>query len=911
MIRFIFANGIIAAASLLVTSENASAADVTCTTTLYFCSYGPDDVVTVTTTETAGYAPLQGFGVYLNSSTAKLNDITIITSGNTSDAIRTNSENSMFRASRLTIKTSGVTADGINLSSNGNIDGDNLAYVKDFADIEVNSGIGVRANNFQNANANTVIILPDGTRVRQTGTGTATNAAEGNGYAVYAGNRNWDTNGLSRRDILLGKNNNTLGNAYVFIGANADIASSMTNGHAIYANKGGLVQLGDGAKVSTTGNNAYALYASREQQGNYKDNVRQGYIYLGGGATLRAENSPIVIRASGEGSIIANKVIETPVIADSHDRNDRVQGLDKTATRDTSGIFDVIGIMDAIDGGTIALNMSAGSQFLGSTNAHPEKAQTSKILLNIDGIGSQWKMDADSNLTHLTLSGGATLTPYDSSGNLTNRTLTGEVLNKGGNIDLAGAADLVGDVLTIKGKYTGADGFLILNTTLNDDSSATDKLIIDGDTTGNTFVRVKNIGGTGAQTVNGIQIIEVTGASDGTFKLKGDYIHKGDQAVVGGAYAYRLFHNGLGDDSADGNWYLRSELKDKKPHYQPGAPVYEIYPQFLLGLNTLPTLQQRVGNRYWSHAGNLMLSQGADAIEPYAPNSEAGSYIETSGIWGRVEGSYTKMQPRTSTSDATYDYSAYKMQAGIDGMLHEGETGKLIGGITVHYTHGVASVWSPYDSDLGRGRISSDGYGFGGTLTWYGDDGLYLDNQAQVTWHKSDLSYQGGDSILKEGNHAYVYAFSTELGKRFTLNDHWSVTPQAQLNYTVADFNSFTDVFGAYVSRERAANLRGRLGVSLDYQNSWQNGQGMMNRSYVYGIANLYHESLDGTKVDVSNVSFYNKSDRLWAGIGLGGSYNWNDDKYSLYGEGSVNSSLKNFGDSYAYKGTIGLRVKW
>jgi type V secretory pathway adhesin AidA len=55
----------------------------------------------------------------------------------------------------------------------------------------------------------------------------------------------------------------------------------------------------------------------------------------------------------------------------------------------------------------------------------------------------------------------------------------------------------------------------------------------------------------------------------------------------------------------------------------------------------------------------------------------------------------------------------------------------------------------------------------------------------------------------------------------------------------------------------------------------------------------------------------YNNRDRLWAGIGLGGSYNWNDDKYSLYGEGSVNSSLKNFGDSYAYKGTIGLRVKW
>lgn len=99
--------------------------------------------------------------------------------------------------------------------------------------------------------------------------------------------------------------------------------------------------------------------------------------------------------------------------------------------------------------------------------------------------------------------------------------------------------------------------------------------------------------------------------------------------------------------------------------------------------------------------------------------------------------------------------------------------------------------------------------------------------------------------------------------------------------------------------------------MSADYQNSWHNEQGSLNRSSVYGIANLYNEFLNGTRVDVASVQFTNKNERLWAGIGLGGSYNWNDDKYSVYGEGSINASLKNLGDSYTYKGTLGFRVKW
>ncbi|RCW77755.1 hypothetical protein [Phyllobacterium bourgognense] len=51
--------------------------------------------------------------------------------------------------------------------------------------------------------------------------------------------------------------------------------------------------------------------------------------------------------------------------------------------------------------------------------------------------------------------------------------------------------------------------------------------------------------------------------------------------------------------------------------------------------------------------------------------------------------------------------------------------------------------------------------------------------------------------------------------------------------------------------------------------------------------------------------------DRTWGGIGAGGSYSWADDKYALYGEVSLNTSLSNFADSYRVNGTTGFKVKF
>ncbi|MGI3089802.1 MULTISPECIES: autotransporter outer membrane beta-barrel domain-containing protein, partial [Yersinia pseudotuberculosis complex] len=92
-------------------------------------------------------------------------------------------------------------------------------------------------------------------------------------------------------------------------------------------------------------------------------------------------------------------------------------------------------------------------------------------------------------------------------------------------------------------------------TVLGDDDSATDRLVINGDATGTTSVRVNNAGGLGDKTLNGINLITVDGlAQDDTFLLAGDYVTTdGYQAVVAGAYAYTLQADGEAA-TAGRNW---------------------------------------------------------------------------------------------------------------------------------------------------------------------------------------------------------------------------------------------------------------------------------------------------------------------------------------------------------------------
>lgn len=451
--------------------------------------------------------------------------------------------------------------------------------------------------------------------------------------------------------------------------------------------------------------------------------------------------------------------------------------------------------------------------------------------------------------------------------------------------------------LTVAGNYVGAGGILEIETVLGDDSSATDLLAVTGDTSGSTDVRVINLGGTGGQTVEGIRIVDVGGLSAGDFRLLGNYTFEGAPAVVGGAYAYRLYKGGV-STPADGDWYLRSALLDSgaptAPLYQAGAPLYEAYATVLQSFNKLDTLQQRVGNRAWM----------AGVIDTGALPEAAGA---NSGIWGRIVGRRTNLDSRYSTTGADIDVGTWQLQAGADQQLYSGEAGQLVGGLSARY----GTIAGDVSSMFGAGSISSSGYGLGGSLTWYGSGGFYLDGQANLTWYDSAIASSTAATRLVSGNDGFGYALGVEAGQQIALTDNWSITPQAQLTYSDVRYDRFADIYGAAVALKEGNDLNFRLGLSADYENSWIDEAGDSKRLHAYGIANLYYDVLPDGRTDLAGVELVNTQDNLWGGLGLGGTYNWGGDKYALHGEAGVNTSLVNFGASYSLAGTAGITVKF
>lgn len=462
-------------------------------------------------------------------------------------------------------------------------------------------------------------------------------------------------------------------------------------------------------------------------------------------------------------------------------------------------------------------------------------------------------------------------------------------LDNGGTVRLGAQA---GTVLSVTGNYIGEGGTLVLNTVLNGDASATDLLKVDGDTQGTTNLRVINRGGSGAQTVEGIRVVEVAGHSAGAFSLLGDYTTKdGEQAVVAGAYAYTLQQGA--SDLSNNDWYLRSGYTQDGLLLNAGVPVYEGYVANMQALNKLPTLQERVGERYFSNKAN---------------SGSTSEFVNEPAIWARIEGAHNRLEPHTSASRMKQDINTFIMQAGVDGQFYEDESGRLIAGITGQYGHAKGDISSAH----GDGSISTDAWSLGANATWYGNSGFYVDTQAQVSWFDSGLDSDTANVTLGDGLKATGYALSIEAGQRFALNQNWSLTPQAQLSWSKINADGFQDVWDNHIGVDDGNSLIGRLGLAANYANSWVGADGRSVNTSVYGIANIYQEFLDGSNaISVAATNFDTDHDKTWAGIGVGGTYAWADNKYAVFGEGSVNTSLNHFSDSYAVKGTAGFKVKW
>ncbi|MBX7486987.1 autotransporter outer membrane beta-barrel domain-containing protein [Qipengyuania sp. GH25] len=320
------------------------------------------------------------------------------------------------------------------------------------------------------------------------------------------------------------------------------------------------------------------------------------------------------------------------------------------------------------------------------------------------------------------------------------------------------------------------------------------------------------------------------------------------------------------------------------PLYQPGVPIYETYASVLQSLNRVSTLEERVGDRSWM-------------------NGEG----RADGLWGRTTGRYGTYDPVRSTGGATFDTTTWEAEIGVDFSVSESENGALVGSVTGRYVDADSDVQSVY----GNGDIDVDGFGVGAALTWYGNEGTYVDLQARSTIYDADLASALIDEPLKDGSTGLGYAFSMEAGKKLGLGGPWSLSPQAQFNYSRIEYSAFADPFGADVSYDGKAAMIDRLGLGIDYDSASEAADPAKDRLHLFGIVNVYHNFRDSQRTLVSGTRLTQELGRTWAGVGLGGTYNIDGGRVAIFGQINANTGLDEFGDSYELDGRVGMRVKF
>ncbi|HHA0035916.1 TPA: autotransporter outer membrane beta-barrel domain-containing protein [Yersinia enterocolitica] len=399
-----------------------------------------------------------------------------------------------------------------------------------------------------------------------------------------------------------------------------------------------------------------------------------------------------------------------------------------------------------------------------------------------------------------------------------------------------------GNQLVVNGNYIGNNGLLHFNTALGDDNSATDSMIVNGNTSGITNVSVDNAGGLGAKTLNGIELIQVNGQSDG------DFIQSG--RIVAGAYDYSLAR-GVGANAT--NWYLTSlsnlpvDPENPIDPENPVGPGEEIkrpeagsYTANLAAANTMFTtrLHDRLGE-----------TQYIDAL--------TGEQKVTS-MWLRNEGGHNRS--RDTSGQLKTQSNRYVMQLGGDiAQWSNNDLNRLHLGVMAGYGNSKSNTRSKsgYQSDG-----SVDGYTAGIYSTWYANDedksGLYVDGWAQYSWFNNTVKGEGlaTEEYKSKGVTASVESgYTFKIGENKAKNETYFIQPKAQITWMGVKANEHREANGTQVSGQGDGNIQARLGVR-SYMKGHHESDNSKDREFQPFVeANWIHNTKDfGTSMNAVDV---------------------------------------------------------
>lgn len=339
------------------------------------------------------------------------------------------------------------------------------------------------------------------------------------------------------------------------------------------------------------------------------------------------------------------------------------------------------------------------------------------------------------------------------------------------NLDLNnGVVNLANDNyqgIIIRGNLTGS-GTFNLNTNIAENKS--DRIVVKGTAEGNHKIGVTN---QGANVADGKVTLVETNGGNAAFSLTNP-----NNRVDLGAYQYFLTKEG-------NNWVLAHS----KNAVTSNAPVLPSTPLLSSLANAQVSLRQ---------AQLLVVEDDLSGIHQRLGEVKNG---EKGNVWVRNVNSRQKLAALSTGESETsgFKQNVHSVQVGADAAVTDN---LRVGGFV-----GRSQANVDFNGHYGDGKVRSNSVGL--YAAYLADNGIYVDNIVKY-------SRLHANSDLTEKRHYNAYTISSELGKRFSLANDWTITPQAQLAWTHISSQENEDSLSSVYSR---IGLRVAKGFALS--NGW------------------------------------------------------------------------------------------
>ena len=192
---------------------------------------------------------------------------------------------------------------------------------------------------------------------------------------------------------------------------------------------------------------------------------------------------------------------------------------------------------------------------------------------------------------------------------------------------------------------------------------------------------------------------------------------------------------------------------------------------------------------------------------------------EKGNVWVRNVNSRQKLAALSTGESKTsgFKQNVHSLQVGADAAVTDNIR---VGGFV-----GRSQANIDFNGYYGDGKVRSNGVGL--YAAYLADNGIYVDNIVKY-------SRLHANSNHTEKRHYNAYTISSELGKRFSFTNDWTITPQAQLAWTHISSQENEDSLSSVYSR---IGLRVAKGFALS------NGWNLQPYAEVNAITSKNHSS--------------------------------------------------------------------